>query len=227
NQLNEISSLGMRNFFRDNLKPTSSGTLRAIYDPFYKRIILTKFDTSNSWTISFLPEQQFWVSFHDYIPDYYLSNLTNFYSLYNQILRKHCAGLRGLIYESNVTFEIEYIHNDEPNVSKIADSILINSVIKSFGTELSEAFSTYQIQNEYQNTGQLAISSLNARRTERTWIVNSIRDSLNQTTSSLPSWTSARRLEDFYHKIRLRFVNNNGKTLYLHDSSLQTSRSTR
>jgi hypothetical protein len=91
-QLQEISSNGMRIFFRDfmNLKedpfgpddnPFTNIGYTAGYDERNNRILLTKKSSNDqSWTISYNPIKKVWVSYHTYTPSYYFS--TNENSLY-------------------------------------------------------------------------------------------------------------------------------------------------
>lgn len=73
--LEEISAKGLRNFFRDYSKlsidqdnPYYGVGYTACYDRKYNRIILSKRDGNNSWTISYAGDTQSWYSFHDYKP---------------------------------------------------------------------------------------------------------------------------------------------------------------
>lgn len=90
--LEEISSNGMRIFFRDfmNLKDDPTGPddnpfnnigYTSGYDERNNRFILTKKSSNNqSWSISYNPIKKVWVSYHTYIPDYMFTTQEN--SLY-------------------------------------------------------------------------------------------------------------------------------------------------
>lgn len=73
--LQEISSNGMRNFFRDFMgvaedNPFTSNGYSIGYDESMNRVIVTKKNGDTSWTISYNPSKRSWVSYHDYIPDH-------------------------------------------------------------------------------------------------------------------------------------------------------------
>tara|TARA_R110002012_G_scaffold46022_2_gene122049 strand:+ start:6388 stop:12009 length:5622 start_codon:yes stop_codon:yes gene_type:complete len=222
--LMNISDLGMKSWFRDNLKfsledygltpncldnPIDGFGLHSIWDPKHKRILLTKrdiaptktfidgfngvnaagnplpivagaanppgliiknpngcnfqrfqqkknssvyhwadlwfgntnyFTKSESWTVSYYPELQVWISFHDYFPYLYFNTSTNFYSLTDEYtiitdtnaptlgtdfgnagIWEHNANIKGVLYQEadvypNVlnphAFEFEFIHNE-------------------------------------------------------------------------------------------------------------------
>jgi len=223
-KLSEISNLGMKEWFRDNLKfeleeyglpascidnPLLHLGLHAVWDPKHKRILLTKrdlgpttdfingingvdssgnplpvvagasnqpglirknpnscgfqrfqqkknssvyewadlffgnpkfFNESLSWTISFYPELQIWVGFHDYVPYRYFNTSTDVYSVTDKYtvidptnaqffgtnygnagIWKHNANIKGVLYQEPdvyidfiefYPFEIEFIHNE-------------------------------------------------------------------------------------------------------------------
>ena len=220
-QLTEISQIGMKQWFKDNLiftleeygvpascldNPIIGMGLHSVWDPKHKRIILTKrdlaptelfirnfkgvdsngdpvgfvqgnqqhkirkningcgfqrwqqsknsniytwtkldfaspsyFTKESAWTISYYPDLQIWVSFHDYLPYKYFSTSTDFYSFtdsYTKItgvnapilgtdygnagIWKHNANIKGVLYQDikygNALiynpFEFEIIHNE-------------------------------------------------------------------------------------------------------------------
>lgn len=234
NQLNEISDLGIREWVKSNLTLSATNTILAGYDPVYRRIILTKYDSAeedkDEWTLSFLPDQNIWVSFHDFTAPFYFSDVEYFYSIrVSGSIARHSVGNRGDVFGSDVVFEIEFVDNKEPMVSKIVDGLRWQSVIKSSaGVELEDTLNSYRITNDYQDTGEITISSANVRRTARDWRINTIRDTLNTaTTTTLPSWMNQRRLEDIFHKVRLKFANNANKNLYLLEAGLDVRESER
>ena len=224
-KLSEISDLGMKAWFRENLKfsledyglpavcldnPIEGFGLHSIWDPKHKRILLTKrdiaptelfinnfngldingdqlsfdsqggnllgiikkdpngcgflqwgpkkvgtgykwhnlwfgstsyFTKSEAWTISFYPELQIWIGFHDYLPYIYFNTSKNFYSLTDQYVEisttaaaedlgtsfgnagiwEHNANIKGVLYQEPRRypdslifnpFEFEFIHNE-------------------------------------------------------------------------------------------------------------------
>jgi hypothetical protein len=83
--LQEISTHGNRNFFRDYMgikaqnvdNPYNGFGYTVGYDEGLNRIIISKKHELQSWTMSYNPLKQCWVSYHDYVPDCILSTLNN------------------------------------------------------------------------------------------------------------------------------------------------------
>ena len=80
-QLRELSAEGLKTFFRDNMplsvdedNPYFGVGMTAAYDRKYNRIVLSKVDTVNPWTVSFSADSDSWVSFHDYNPNVLFSS---------------------------------------------------------------------------------------------------------------------------------------------------------
>ena len=98
------------------------------------------FTKESAWTISYYPDLQIWVSFHDYLPYKYFSTSTDFYSFTDSYPRisnsavaeeqgtdygnagiwKHNANIKGVLYQDSKytdaliynPFEVEVIHNE-------------------------------------------------------------------------------------------------------------------
>ena len=97
------------------------------------------FTKDSAWTVSYYPDLQIWVSFHDYLPYKYFSTSTDFYSFtdtYPKItainaasqgtdhgnagIWKHNANIKGILYQdvkydealNYNAFEFEIIHNE-------------------------------------------------------------------------------------------------------------------
>jgi len=104
------------------------------------------------WTISYFPELNIWVSFHDYVPYHYFNTTFNFYSITDQYpnligglgglvttlgssaIWKHHSGLKGLYYQEN----------DIGTIPNWADNITISPFeIEYIENELREADGLY------------------------------------------------------------------------------------
>ena len=82
-----LSNKGLRTWFQRNLpfKDTEDNHYKGVgfhgvYDSKYDRILLTKLEGKKSWTISYTFRTGYWTSWHSYLPNYYLSLPTTFYS---------------------------------------------------------------------------------------------------------------------------------------------------
>lgn len=205
-QLEEISSNGLRNFFKDfmQISPnsdnafTSSG-YTAGYDERNNRLILSKKNDTTSWTISYNPSNKTWISYHDYIPDDMFNTVDNvLYSVKANKFYLHnvlnSTAQKGVYYDA--TINPSYI--DVP-FTKDAKDKLYTSV--NWMTELypstyisGQPSSTLSYSNTFTHitlrsldhcTGRLSLSSdnnftslytSNLRNLGRTWYFNNIRD---------------------------------------------------
>ena len=128
--LNEISSNGMKNFFRTELENTnnsiSEGFVTAGFDVYNKQYVTSiKGDpvlnsSSNYYTLSYDSKYNGWVSFFDYKPEQLFSLKDKFYSVYNGKLWQHYSSTapRGSFYGTSYPSTVDLIVNDNPVKSK-------------------------------------------------------------------------------------------------------------
>lgn len=173
--LKEISSQGMSSWFFENLSitsladnpanPNSNGFL-GVYDSLHKRVIITKKDGNNSFTIGYSFINGAWISYYDYEPNYYIQKSDSFYSIINNntageqgILWEHNKGDFGMFYNRTPSVsEIEFSVNEGNNVEKIYDNQEVYCDIYDEGLARyihRDFFDTIQIYNNYQNTEQV------------------------------------------------------------------------
>ncbi|HEY8363961.1 MAG TPA: hypothetical protein VIK84_00185 [Haloplasmataceae bacterium] len=173
--LKEISFEGMSSWFFENLNisnladnpanPSSNGFL-GVYDNLNKRILITKKDGINSFTISYSFINNAWISYHDYLPNYYIQKSDSFYSIINEntvgergILWEHNKGDFGVFYNRTPSVsEIEFTVNEGSNIEKVFDNQEIYCDIYDEGLGRyvhRDFFDTIQIYNNYQNTEQV------------------------------------------------------------------------
>lgn len=192
--LNEISTNGLRQFFRDNMgvasdNPFNSNGYTVAYDEKYNRLLLTKKQGGTSFTVSYNPIKKTWVSYHDYVPDFMFNTLNNkTYSFKSNSLYQHGTGnyntfYGGVIYPSI----IDIVHNPEPTLDKVFIST----------NWLSESYNSSNQLQYFDTIGYVTIRSLdhctpravlstftnfddlytnNTRNLNRTWYYNEIRD---------------------------------------------------
>lgn len=84
-ELKEVSENGLRNFFKNSKLDqanqgteawTSNGYITG-WDERNNRLILTKKEGVTSWTLSYNPSKETWVSYHDYTPDHLFMTVDN------------------------------------------------------------------------------------------------------------------------------------------------------
>lgn len=140
--LEEISLARLTRYFNDNLSvldnnyneyidnPFKYGSkgLLSVYDNELKRYILTKNHPTNSFTISYDPLNDTWLSFHSYRPNVYISRDNDFYSCMNNVftLYQHNKGNYGEYYGQVFNSELEYTCNHSGAITKVFDNIMLN-----------------------------------------------------------------------------------------------------
>jgi hypothetical protein len=167
----EISQLGMRDFFRDELNSLdlggSSGFAIGGWDIYNDQYVLSTQQsdlytpTPNFNTVTYDEGVQGWTSLFDYRPDQMMSIRNNFYSTNSTGLYKHYdpTVLRGVFYGSATPFAstITVIFNPEPLVSKTFSTISyegsngweVRSLISTAtGEDINPSTSTYQNNND-------------------------------------------------------------------------------
>jgi hypothetical protein len=220
--LKEISGLGLEGFFKENL---IEGRYRFGYDPRYHRIFFSRADEAQ-WGASFLPDIGVWESFHS-------GNLREFFWNSHQmwvfsdgaIYRKNAQGVpgyqEGLYFGETQPFIIEVV--DRQPKDEVVHSALIDvTFLDSWGEEdTKECFSEIRVSSDHQDSGPVAIvpfpdPNANARRTNRVWKINKLRDGgePNTLNGTLPAWVK-RRLNGKHHTVKLTYSNLGNKILNL------------
>lgn len=212
--LEEISTNGLRRFFRDNMGvgsdlPFSSRGYTAAYDEKYNRILLTMQSLGNPnrlFTISYNPIKKVWISYHGYFPDYMFNTLDNkLYSYKSNALYQHGTGPYGIFYDGTAQpMILDVVHNPEPKDDKVftalswlSESYDVNNVLQYFDTI---GYITLRSLDHCSNrtatvrfTGIDGLYTENLRNKNRTWLYNEFRD-----IAISPGFT-----QDFYHDFQL------------------------
>ncbi len=197
--LEEISSNGMRIFFRDFMRSTtiednpfvSSGYVVG-YDERLNRIIFTKKDV-DSWTITYNPLKKAWVSYHDYVPDcLYTDNSGTLISLKDNgfYLNNESTGIvKGVYYDATVypSF-IDVAYNPDPEQEKLF--VGLNWVTESYpigstSLDYNNTLTHITVRSPDHCSGRIELSryteldgfyASNTRNVTRTWYFDELRD---------------------------------------------------
>jgi hypothetical protein len=116
--ITEISSNGMRSYFRDNLGDATS--IWGMWDMYNKQYVVSVNRPTNSFTTTFSEESKGWTSFHDYITDEGGGSLDGkFFTIKEGDIWQHYSNAiqnnyYGVQYES----EVDIVLNDQPSASK-------------------------------------------------------------------------------------------------------------
>jgi hypothetical protein len=82
------------------------------YDHNKDLLLVTKNDGAGSFTLSFDFDDKSWASFHDYIPQLYLNDRFNFYSVYENKIHKHGVGAYQTYYGRYYPFYVHFISSN-------------------------------------------------------------------------------------------------------------------
>jgi len=207
----DMSVNGMRSFFRNNIEFTGTSScvderkdLNFSFGMDYRhnRVMVTKRDGDNSWTMSYDFVRNIWVSFHQYLPKGYLWDRGRLFSYTKDRIYIHNESptdyqtlygtYKPFIFEfstpANPATAVQYSHSvieTEANISAAGNINLRNRKI---------TFNKAYITNSYQSTGEMNLIPEDAgindptsttketypdvaiERTNSEWRLNDIRD---------------------------------------------------
>lgn len=227
-KVEEISAYGMKDYFR-NLLVRSGGALKGFganephlgYDPVERRVMLTAHGT----TLSFDPSRKVWVSKHSYVPGFYIPSNIKFLTVESDVVHEHHEGTPGAYYGSNVAPSLELSFPGE-GVYTLNRLLLDTLVTDGAGTEIEDTFTQVQVQNDFQDTGAVALTKFDPstgqghlRRIGRIWLLTGLRSDENPGgTPPLPGWAYKERLRDTYHRVTFH-RGHDGNRLRIHGIS--------
>lgn len=172
-------------------------------------------ETYNSgWTMSYSLKNQQWVSWHSYIPNFYITLQERFYSWIdsNNFIWKHNRKNHyQTFYGEYHPYIIEYVDMNNPLFTQITDGILFQTEAKRFSEATEEfydipdvTFNKILAYNTHQITGLLDMvpksntsanylyqQTINANnaiildRNERNWTINTLRNLRSNNTASM------------------------------------------
>ena len=170
-KLTEISRNGMSTFFKRNLdfclncdcrdEKSSRGVGYSIgYDPCLERIMVTKKDgEKSSFTLSYDPIGNRWISFHSYIPEYYTWDRHSLYSISKGGIWKHNEGDYQTFYGEYHPHWIEFsvVNEGLRNITH-EGTVLATESREEDGTFLKDhGYNYISVKNNCQATGLLEL----------------------------------------------------------------------
>ena len=105
----------------------------------------------NSWTISYSLKQGSWISWHSYLPNFYISVPDKFYSWKygNDSIWKHNRkGHYQEFYGQQYPYILEYVSSSNPLTTKVWDYLMFLVEVKKFNFDMNEF---YDINNAFFN----------------------------------------------------------------------------
>jgi hypothetical protein len=126
-QLNVISSLGLRSWFRDLFKDSKNNLKLGGFDPYSNEYILSSVSGTN-YTLSYSPSVQGWPSFYSFVPEQMIGMNSYFYSFDGGNLYRHNTNeTRNNFYGVQYTSKITAVVNDAPSTVKVFKTISLES----------------------------------------------------------------------------------------------------
>lgn len=206
-----------------------------------------------SFTLSWSVEDNSWVFYHDYVPDFYFRVRKQLFSLKNKRIYRHNEGAPGKYYTSTPSpFFIDLVFVEQKEV--ILN--VVNWISENLNALLKEqefkTFTHITVWNNQQCTGRIPLSQamdilqfVDSSKTQGYWSFDSFRDMVIQRdgdfledlfgnfavkTQKLTTgrmWYNDMVMEDKYFVVRLEYDNQDGNTIILHEAMVNETPSNR
>ena len=161
---------GMHTFFKEYLKMCNTsdckweqqdGTNYFAFglDPRYDRILFTKGDKNNSYTMSYDSAKDKWVSFHDYIPQEYINDRNDLYSIYSNGIWKHDDTSKfNTYYDNYYGFKIDVnVIGDQDHTQWLSADIFTEAKVGDL-RDRDLTFNQLALLNSWQTTGYVDLT---------------------------------------------------------------------
>lgn len=167
---------GVNNFFKEFLEfcnqldchgeLSQEGTGLALgVDPRNDRFLITKQDGKSSWTLSYDIKEQHWVSFHSYIPQFYIWDRDHMFTVKDGAIWKHDSKDKYQnFYGEGYPHIIEFTESDKDLWSHQFESVIMQTFAhKRDGLIINpkrelKTFDEILVYNTYQTTGPLKLN---------------------------------------------------------------------
>lgn len=184
-----------------------------------------------SQTLSFVPGMGKWVSFHSYTPHAYLRWRGKLLGTYPDAMYVHGEGKPGRLPVATPSYVEGVVKSPVPVTLSSVSWISKTEGEDSLPTD---TFDKILITNSRQASGEVALTDDTLALKEGVYHTNAFRDmtldpkkkvwnedgSLNTANLDVNKpWYIQRRFTDFYHLIRLTWLNTKGNSVYLYDLS--------
>lgn len=150
---------------------------------------------NKSWTLSYDPILQQWVSFHSYLPNNYLLHPTDLLAKRNDSQIKLLnSGDYGKFFDNDIKpWIVETVFNDNKLNTKVFDNITVNLESHTLAkVPTNKFFDSLVLYNEFQSTGNITLDTTNLTKKEKNWMINKFTDLTNNSSNSLftEDWSS-------------------------------------
>src|SRR5690606_16184831 len=137
-----------------------------------------------SFTVSYDPIGEAWISYHSYIPSIYIQHPTGYLKFEDtlNIMKSNSEE-----YQSDMPFILEVVFNEEPLFTKVFDSISVNVESEYQGQTDNDFFDEIYAYTEHQCTGRIVLETTgvntNLTKKEKDWHINKL---LDMTVNTIP-----------------------------------------
>lgn len=206
-----------------------------------------------SFTLSWAVEDDNWISYHDYVPDFYFRVRKQLFSIKNKRIYRHNEGPPGKYYsDTPASFFMDLVFRSDQDT--ILNSVnWVSEALNSLSNEQEfKTFTHITIWNSQQCTGRISLTQavdilqyINTSKLQGYWSFDEFRDVVTQRdgnflqdlfgnyavkTEKLSTnrmWFDDMLMEDKYFVVRLEYDNLDGNTVLLHEASLNENPSSR
>lgn len=158
-------------------------------------VVLDERFENKSWTLSYNPILQQWISFHSYLPNNYIIHSTGLLTKRNDTqIQLINSGDYGKFFDEDIKpWIVETVFNDNKLYTKVFDNITVN-LESNTSTEVAtnKFFDNIVLYNEFQSTGLITLDSSNLTKKEKNWTINKFTDLTNNNVEPLfnKDWTN-------------------------------------
>lgn len=156
NGLEEISRFGLQYWFMNNL-PGDEYCILA-YDPQYERLIISK---KGQWTVSYDFVNKAWISYHSYLPDFFMNDGFTFYSIVaNKLWRHKGATLFNNFFNTQYPYVVEFVVKDFMNFDTYSIqyyAVPFKNVDGEWIKSPDTVFDQMWVYNDFQSTGKVTL----------------------------------------------------------------------
>lgn len=132
---------------------------------------------NKSFTVSFDPINEHWISYHTYVPDIYIPH-TSRYLMFDNKTNVEIAHADN----HDLEFILETVFNENPLHTKVFNSLQINSEAFEDELHVNKFFTDLVVYNDDQISGNIPLNTTNLTRKERDWNINKFADISLQST---------------------------------------------
>lgn len=136
---------------------------------------------NDSWTLSYNPILNQWISYHSYLPNNYLQHPSKFLAKTNSSqLKLGNSGDFGVYFEEDIKpFILETVFNEYPTETKVFDSVHFNLDSTNDEVFTNTFFDKSIVYTENQCSGEIVFDLTNLTKKEKNWNFNKFLDITN------------------------------------------------